>query len=326
MDAARAAKRVNGVENVSVVYRRTKDLMPASREEIEFLLEEGIEIKELLSPKEITNEKLVCAEMKLGDKDASGRRRPIETNNDIELDADTVILAVGDTVDTTLLESNNIALNAKGYPVINEKYETSVENVYVAGDMKSGPATIVQAMADGKLVAKNILKEVNMSNNFKKKTVKVDESILYLRKGIINEPILNENEANRCLACDSVCEVCVDVCPNRANVLIKLNNSNMSSHQVLHIDGMCNECGNCGVFCPHVGNPYKDKLTLFWSEEDFNNSTNRGFLLVDKNSNKFKVRKEDSSVVTYELGEKDKISTEYEEMIKECINSYNHIV
>lgn len=326
MDAARAAKRLDGVENVTVIYRRTKDLMPASKEEIELLIEDGIVIKELLSPKELKNGKLVCMEMKLGDKDSSGRRRPIETTNTVEVDADTVIQAVGDTIDTTLLEKNNIAMNSKGYPVISESYETSIKNVYVAGDMKSGPATIVQAMADGKLVAKDILKKENIINDFKEKIIQVNENGLYLKKGVVSTPKSNEEEASRCLSCNNVCELCVDVCPNRANVLIKLNSNNMNSHQILHIDGMCNECGNCGVFCPHDGNPYKDKLTLFWSEEDFNNSDNKGFLLLDKTTNTFKVRKEDGSIVTYELGEKDKISREYEDMMKAYIYNYNYIL
>lgn len=326
MDAARAAKRLDGVENVTVIYRRTKDLMPASKEEIELLIEDGIVIKELLSPKELKNGKLICMEMKLGDKDSSGRRRPIETTNTVEVDADTVIQAVGDTIDTTLLEKNNIAMNSKGYPVISESYETSIKNVYVAGDMKSGPATIVQAMADGKLVAKDILKKENIINDFKEKIIQVNENGLYLKKGVVSTPKSNEEEASRCLSCNNVCELCVDVCPNRANVLIKLNSNNMNSHQILHIDGMCNECGNCGVFCPHDGNPYKDKLTLFWSEEDFNNSDNKGFLLLDKTTNTFKVRKEDGSIVTYELGEKDKISREYEDMMKAYIYNYNYIL
>ena len=181
-------------------------------------------------------------------------------------------------------------------------------------------------MADGKLVAKNILKEVGIKNDFKNKVVQVDESTLYLRKGIISEPISNEAESTRCLSCDNICEICVDVCPNRANLSIKVNSNTLNSHQVLHVDGMCNDCGNCGVFCPHNGNPYKDKLTLFWSEEDFNNSNNKGFLLLDKTSNTFKVRKEDGLIVRYRLGEDDKISKEYEEMIKVCIYNYNYII
>ncbi len=56
----------------------------------------------------------------------------------------------------------------------------------------------------------------------------------------------------------------------------------MRQRQIVHVDGMCNECGNCAVFCPYSeGRPYKDKLTVFWGEEDFENSENEGFLEVD---------------------------------------------
>ena len=69
------------------------------------------------------------------------------------------------------------------------------------------------------------------------------------------------------------------MCPNRANVAIAV--PGMDKHQVVHVDGMCNECGNCAVFCPYQeGRPYKDKLTLFWSAEDMDNSENEGFLAL----------------------------------------------
>ena len=74
-----------------------------------------------------------------------------------------------------------------------------------------------------------------------------------------------------------MCEVCCDVCPNRANVAIEV--PGLAKQQVVHVDGMCNECGNCAVFCPYEsGRPYKDKLTLFWSAEDMDSSDNDGFL------------------------------------------------
>ena len=53
-----------------------------------------------------------------------------------------------------------------------------------------------------------------------------------------------------------------------------------SMPQILHVDGMCNECGNCAIFCPYSGRPFKDKFTLFWSEEDFVDSENNGFLPI----------------------------------------------
>lgn len=326
MDAARAAKRLDGVENVTVIYRRTKDLMPASKEELELLSNEGIEIKELLSPKSIQEGSLICTEMKLGDKDSSGRRKPMETDNEIVISSDAVIVAVGDRLDSSQLERNNISLNRKGYPEINENYETSKMNVYVAGDMKAGPSTIVQAIADGKVVAKDILRKECIQSDFKNEIVQINEKDIYLRKGVINNITLNESEATRCLSCNNICELCVDVCPNRANMLIKIGSNNMNSHQILHIDGMCNECGNCGVFCPHNGNPYKDKFTIFWSDEDFNNSNNKGFLIIDKVTNTCKVRTEDNVIVNYTIGEKDKITDEFEEVIKSCIYNYNYII
>ena len=71
---------------------------------------------------------------------------------------------------------------------------------------------------------------------------------------------------SRCLSCSKVCENCVDVCPNRANISIKVPGMEMS--QVIHVDYMCNECGNCKTFCPYASAPYKDKFTLFAKPED----------------------------------------------------------
>ena len=72
----------------------------------------------------------------------------------------------------------------------------------------------------------------------------------------------------------------MDVCPNRANVAIDLRETGLfdDPYQVLHLDAYCNECGNCATFCPHSGRPYKDKFTLFSLREDFENSTNSGFI------------------------------------------------
>jgi putative selenate reductase len=70
------------------------------------------------------------------------------------------------------------------------------------------------------------------------------------------------------------------VCPNRANVSIAVN----GKPQILHMDGMCNECGNCAVFCPHDGAPYKHKVTIFADREAFADSKNTGFVLLDDGS------------------------------------------
>ena len=85
-----------------------------------------------------------------------------------------------------------------------------------------------------------------------------------------------------------VCGNCADVCPNRANVLIEV--PEMELLQILHVDYMCNECGNCRSFCQYAGAPYKDKFTLFATEEDMKDSTNNGFTVLDTESKEVKVR------------------------------------
>ena len=102
-----------------------------------------------------------------------------------------------------------------------------------------------------------------------------EDSAKYIAKKGYQSLDLTEMPDKRCLGCSTVCETCADVCPNRANVAIKV--AGKCQEQVIHVDGMCNECGNCAVFCPYAGRPYKDKFTLFWSEEDFINSENEGF-------------------------------------------------
>ncbi|MDP1993620.1 MAG: putative selenate reductase subunit YgfK, partial [Ignavibacteria bacterium] len=100
------------------------------------------------------------------------------------------------------------------------------------------------------------------------------------------------HEASRCLSCSFICNKCVDVCPNRANVTIKIDGFK-DAFQILHIDGMCNDCGNCETFCPHIGAPYKDKLTLFWSEKEMRESKNDGFYLSKVNGTaSFLIKKE----------------------------------
>jgi len=94
--------------------------------------------------------------------------------------------------------------------------------------------------------------------------------------------VIAENEAERCLECNVICNKCVDVCPNRANVAIEMDEKEgfQDAYQILHLDALCNECGNCATFCPYDGEPCKDKLTLFATIEDFENSTNNGFIVT----------------------------------------------
>ena len=80
----------------------------------------------------------------------------------------------------------------------------------------------------------------------------------------------------------------MDVCPNRANVAIRVPGSAMPA--IVHVDYMCNECGNCKSFCPYSSAPYKDKFTLFADEADFENSTNDGYTVLNRETMEVKVR------------------------------------
>ena len=285
MDTARAAKRTEGVEHVYLVYRRTKRYMPAAEDELLEVLEEGVEFKELLSPVNLDGGRLLCKKMKLGQMDASGRAGVTETADVIEVPADTVIVAVGEKIDTDFYTANQIAVDERGKAKVNDKtLETSVSGVYVAGDGARGAATIVEGIRDAQLAVKDILgKEITRDA-----AVTGDVKDCFEKKGILKHSKEAKTEEERCLTCNKVCENCVDVCPNRANISIKV--PGMAMNQVIHVDYMCNECGNCKSFCPYASAPYKDKFTLFANEKDMADSKNDGFVVLDKENKTCKVR------------------------------------
>ena len=82
----------------------------------------------------------------------------------------------------------------------------------------------------------------------------------------------------RCLGCNFICNKCVEVCPNRANIVVKSSSDFFKDqYQIIHLDQLCNECGNCKTFCPYQGAPYKEKFTFFNNENAYAHSTNDGF-------------------------------------------------
>ena len=320
MDCARAAKRNRGVESVSIVYRRTREFMPSQYEEQKLALADGIEIKELLAPETWSDGVLGCEVMRLGAYDPSGRRGVERAGTKQELRFDTVIGAVGARVDTEAFARNGIALNAKGFPVLGPSGESSVPGVYIAGDCKAGPATVVKAIADGKAAAADILQKLGLETDFSgafTDSAPADCADLLFKKGIILEAKRDNTDGYRCLSCNTLCEVCADVCPNRANVAVRLppdgtpgatggasgatGGTPGESRQIVHIDRICNECGNCATFCPHAGKPYRDKFTVFSAEEDFADSENAGFLKTGEDT--YKLRLEDKSVLSCRRGE-----------------------
>lgn len=285
MDTARAAKRNAGVEHVYLVYRRTRRYMPADEEELVMALEDGVEFKELLSPVKLENGQLFCKVMQLSDYDVSGRRGVTETGETVWVPADTVIAAVGEKVPTDWYQANGLAVSEKGRLYVDEKtLKTSNDNVYAAGDGLYGPATVVEAIRDGRKVAEAIAGEV-LARDFDKLA---EEEKVYAKRGVLKEEQKETKEAGRCLGCSTICENCVEVCPNRANIAIQV--PGMEKHQIIHVDYLCNECGNCKSFCPYSSAPYLDKFTLFETEADMENSKNQGFAVLDQETRRCKVR------------------------------------
>lgn len=166
MDAARSAKRM-GAENVSIVYRRSEEEMPARREEVHHAKEEGIEFKLLCNPVRILGtedgwaEKVECVRMELGEEDASGRRRPVEIkDSEFLIDADIVIVAIGQTPNPLIRNTTpDIETNSRGCILVkDEGGKTSKEAVWAGGDAVTGAATVILAMGAGKSAAEEIAK------------------------------------------------------------------------------------------------------------------------------------------------------------------------
>ena len=319
MDVARAAKRLPGVENVRLIYRRTKRYMPADEEELQLAIEDGVEFLELLAPVGAENGKLKCSVMELGAPDASGRRSPVDTGRTEEYPADTIIAAIGETIDTSLYAELGVEMDAKGRPVVDANMMTTEAGVYAVGDSRRGPATVVEAIADSAKAAAAI---AGISyDKYAEENVAADEKLYTAKKGVQSRDT-SKTPDDRCLGCPTVCEVCTDVCPNRANVAIHVPGK--CKAQIIHVDGMCNECGNCEVFCPYKGGrPYKDKFTLYWSEEDFLDSTNEGFLPLGGTQVKVRL---DGKVETVDVAGETDLSADAVAVIRTVLKDYAYLI
>ena len=161
MDAARCAKRL-GVEEVTIVYRRSMEELPARREEVEHAQEEGIIFRLLTNPVRVLGDEngwvkgMECVSMELGEPDESGRRRPVEIkDSNFVLDVDCMIMAIG-TSPNPLIRSTTEGLetNRKGCLIADDNGATTREGVFAGGDAVTGAATVILAMGAGKTAAK----------------------------------------------------------------------------------------------------------------------------------------------------------------------------
>ncbi len=162
MDAARCAMRL-GAEEVSIVYRRSEAEMPARREEVHHAKEEGIIFRVLTNPAAISADDdgfvtaMTCDLMRLGEPDASGRRRPEPTGEQITLDVDTVIVAVGTSPNPLIrMTTPGLDTDRRGCIMTADGVSTSREGVFAGGDAVTGAATVILAMGAGREAAEKI--------------------------------------------------------------------------------------------------------------------------------------------------------------------------
>jgi len=164
MDAARSALRL-GADEVSIVYRRGEDEMPARREEIEHAKEEGIVFRLLTNPVRILGDEkfnvkaVECIKMELGEPDESGRRSPVPVEgSEFTIPADVVVIAIGTSPNPIIFKgSEGLEQNRRGTVVADEETgATSKCGVFAGGDVVTGAATVISAMGAGKKAAKAI--------------------------------------------------------------------------------------------------------------------------------------------------------------------------
>jgi putative selenate reductase len=250
MDAARTARRLTG-GLVTVVYRRTRQEMPADEEEIEDAEAEGVRLYELASPTRIILEDgrvvaLECVRNELGESGPDGRRRPVPiAGSEFQVEASAIVVAIGQTPDVAFLDGSTISLRKNRTIAVDpETGLAGVDRVYAGGDTVRGPATIIEACADGRRAAEAICQQLGVS--FDRPSVQLpvlsEEEIVAVKRTRARKEPQNEAEAlplkqrggfdlvdatlaegtalaeaARCMQCSTFCDKCVEVCPNRAN-------------------------------------------------------------------------------------------------------------
>jgi putative selenate reductase len=250
MDAARTAQQITG-KPVTVVYRRTKQEMPATDEEKEELFEEGNRLEALATPTQVIVKDdqvvaLECLRNQLGEADTDGRRNPVSIpGSEFVIKADSIIIAIGQRPDVTFLNGSSVFQHKNGTIAVDAKTGmTDKTGVYAGGDATRGPAIVIQACEDGRRAAESICQEFGIvfEQGTCSKTILSEAEILKVKQvrarkevqlrpdklpvverigfNLIEQTFTEEaahQEAARCMQCSTFCDKCVEVCPNRAN-------------------------------------------------------------------------------------------------------------
>jgi 2-oxoacid:acceptor oxidoreductase delta subunit (pyruvate/2-ketoisovalerate family) len=257
LDAARSARRL-GAE-VSILYRRSRHEMPASDEEIEEALEEGIQIECLVAPVEVLTEKdkvsgLKCTRMELGEPDESGRRRPIPVaGSEHTIEVDTVIPALGQVADLSFLEKDVKA--ERGRIVIDDTGVTTCLPIFAGGDVATGYGTVTHAVGSGKRAALAIDRLLRgetlegfppLDRNVHAMPKDVDPTVVGFED--LNLAYFEEEPRSRQAQAPA---------EERVKDFIEVNRGFDGEMAVAEAArcfscGTCNQCDNCLVFCPDL--------------------------------------------------------------------------
>ena len=284
IDAARTALRL-GAKDIKILYRRTKQEMPAHEIEVKDAEEEGVKLEVLTAPIEIIGkekvESIKCIKTELGSPDKTGRRRPIPVDgSEFELPVDQVIVAIGLTADLNGLVEEGIKTTKYNTIEVNpETLETSIKGVFAGGDVVNGPDIIVNALSNGRQVAyaidtylqygeaqpipyelrpweTNLV--VDVSNVKRSERRRISGIAPEIRVQDFHEVHYNfdENEAlaeaERCLQCE--CRRCVTTCPFLENYCFTPQDLVLKfqylKKEELNIPYSCHICSLCEALCP----------------------------------------------------------------------------
>jgi len=343
MDAARTAWRLVGsTGTVTVVYRRTINEMPADQGEIKAVLDEGVRIIELAAPERVLESNgrvraLLCSRMELRGVDTRGRPKPEKiSGSEFEIPCDTIIPAVGQQTDIVFATAADLAADTV-------TYRTRLEKIFIGGDALRGASTAINAIADGRKAAEQIIDDAGITFSVEKpaSVKELSKRELMLKRAARipaekpaeippekrrNFSLVSEtpdrvsvvSEADRCLWCDEICNICTTVCPNFANhsyetgpvrynlqkaLLTENGDTEISEdrvfeikqrYQILNIADFCNECGNCNTFCPTSGAPYREKPKLHLTVSSFNEAAEGYYLSLQKEEKRLIYKKNDS--------------------------------